>query len=108
VALNVAQPISYLAPEAFLYSTEIMDKIIDFGKKLVADCQQKFQTEKVAIKTEIATGIPADVICEKAENEKFDLVVIGSRGLSISERIILGSVSGRVSRNCHCPVLIVR
>jgi nucleotide-binding universal stress UspA family protein len=107
VILNVAQPIP-LAPETTFFADELRDKMMAAGRKLVTAYKQKFQTAKVNIKTDNAGGMPADVICEKAENENFDLVVIGSRGLSAGKRIILGSVSGRVSRNCPCPVLIVR
>lgn len=105
--LNVTQPIP-LSPQTTFYAAELRDKMMESGRKLVEDYKQKYQTAKVNIKTNSASGMPADVICEKVENENFDLVVIGSRGLSISKRIILGSVSGRVSRNCPCPVLIVR
>jgi nucleotide-binding universal stress UspA family protein len=105
--LNVTQPIP-LAPETTFYAAELKDKMMESGRKLVAAYRQKYQTAPVEIKTACVSGMATDVICEKAENENFDLVVIGSRGLSISKRIILGSVSGRVSRDCRCPVLIVR
>jgi len=53
-------------------------------------------------------GNPAEVICKIVEEEGFDLVVIGSRGLSGIEAFFLGGVSDKVCHHAVCPVLIVR
>lgn len=37
-----------------------------------------------------------------------DLVVVGSRGLSRGQRLLLGSVSLRLASEAPCPVLVVR
>jgi len=37
-----------------------------------------------------------------------DLVVVGSRGLTRSRRLLLGSVSSGLVNSVHCPVLVVR
>lgn len=108
VIFNVVQPVSYRVPEGFIHTDLLSEKIMDWGLQILSEYKRKFETDRIDIKTDIATGVPADIICEKAEKEKFDLVVIGSQGLSPSLRILLGSVSDRVSRHCPCPVLIVR
>jgi nucleotide-binding universal stress UspA family protein len=36
-----------------------------------------------------------------------DLIVVGRRGRNTFERLILGSVSERILRFAHCPVLVV-
>jgi nucleotide-binding universal stress UspA family protein len=54
------------------------------------------------------TGHPVDVIVSVAARERYDLVVMGSRGLSAMESFLLGSVSDRVLHHAHCPVLIVK
>ncbi|ABB14618.1 universal stress protein [Carboxydothermus hydrogenoformans] len=43
-----------------------------------------------------------------AEEEGYDLIVLGARGLSGIKRYLLGSVSEAVVRLAHCPVLIVK
>ena len=53
-------------------------------------------------------GNPAQIICKIAEEEGFDLIVIGSRGLSGIKSFFLGGVSDKVIRYAICPVLIVR
>jgi len=56
----------------------------------------------------LVRGNPAEIICKIAEEEGFDLIVIGSRGLSGMKSFFLGGVSDKVSRHAICPVLIVR
>lgn len=53
-------------------------------------------------------GHPAATIIRVAEEEKCDLIVLGSRGLGGVMRFLLGSVSDAVAHHAHCPVLIVR
>jgi nucleotide-binding universal stress UspA family protein len=108
VIFNVIQPISYQVPESFLYSDLLMEKLSHQGQDIVENYRRQFQTGGLDIRTETATGVPAEVICQKVAAEHFDLVVIGSRGLSPGVGFFLGSVSSRISRRCPCPVLIVR
>jgi nucleotide-binding universal stress UspA family protein len=60
------------------------------------------------VETEVAVGHPAEQIIHKAEMMKADLVILGRRGTSLFEKWILGSVSERVLRYAHCPVMVVR
>ena len=53
-------------------------------------------------------GKAADVICDIADREKFDLVVVGSSGKGVMTRALLGSVSYKVVHQSKAPVLIVR
>ena len=53
-------------------------------------------------------GPPGDAIAAAAEAEHVDLVVVGTRGRSGAERMLLGSVSDHVVRHAECPVLVVR
>lgn len=53
-------------------------------------------------------GAPADVLVEEAKERGADLIVVGRRGLSGAERLVMGSVSSKVARTASCSVLIVR
>jgi nucleotide-binding universal stress UspA family protein len=70
-----------------------------------ADTMQSLGLEPI-VRSE--TGHPAETICRIADEEKFDLIVIGSRGLSEWKSFLLGSVSDRVAHHAHCSVLIVK
>jgi nucleotide-binding universal stress UspA family protein len=54
------------------------------------------------------TNSIASTIVEFAENEKVDLIVVGTRGASGVKRMLLGSVASGVVTYAHCPVLVVK
>lgn len=53
-------------------------------------------------------GDAAKKIVEYAKKHDFDVIVMGSRGLNIFQKMLLGSVSHKVSKHSHCPVIIVK
>jgi 3-phenylpropionate/trans-cinnamate dioxygenase ferredoxin reductase component len=53
-------------------------------------------------------GSPAEQICEYAEREAVDLIVVGNKGLSGARRYLLGSVPSRIARAAPTDVLIAR
>ena len=61
----------------------------------------------IAGELDLALGDPADHIAGLAEARHADLVVVGTRGLHLIERMLGLSVSGKVGRKVHCDVLIV-
>jgi nucleotide-binding universal stress UspA family protein len=65
------------------------------------------KAEDIDIETEMAVGHPAEQIIHKAETSKADLVILGRRGRSTFQKWILGSISEKVLRYAHCPVMVV-
>ena len=85
----------------------------DIGKathrKRVLDEASELLTERgVTAETIPAEGHPGDAIVEEAKNAGADLIVVGTRGLSTTQRIVLGSVSTKVVHDAPCNVLVVR
>jgi nucleotide-binding universal stress UspA family protein len=64
--------------------------------------------EEAGLKTtmKVMLGNPAEVILDLSE-EGFDLVVVGTRGMSAVARFLMGSVSGRVVQLSKVPVVVV-
>ena len=54
------------------------------------------------------SGRPDYVILNVQDELDCDLIVIGSRGLSMLENVIMGSVVTRVLEGANCPVLVTR
>jgi nucleotide-binding universal stress UspA family protein len=49
---------------------------------------------------------PGELIVELADRERCTMIVMGSRGLGMLRRTIMGSVSDYVLHHAHCPVVI--
>lgn len=62
----------------------------------------------ITLTTKIVPGHPVDTLARLIEEEGYDLLVLGARGLSGLKRYLLGSVSEAVIRVASCPVLVVK
>ena len=71
-----------------------------------------FQTQAIAVGVtpELVqkVGEPGRVICETAREWEVDLIVVGRRGYSGLNELILGSVSSYVLHSTPCSVLVVQ
>ncbi len=64
--------------------------------------------EGVKVVLETRHGSPFHEIVEYARNEHCDMIVMGTLGMGPIQHMLLGSVSEKVVRKAHCPVLVVR
>jgi nucleotide-binding universal stress UspA family protein len=62
----------------------------------------------VELQTDIAVGHPVEQIVHRAETDYVDLIVLGRRGKSRWEKMLVGSTAEKVLRYAHCPVMVVR
>jgi nucleotide-binding universal stress UspA family protein len=69
---------------------------------------ERGQKHGVEITTDIVVGHPGEQLIYRAETEQVDLMIVGRRGTSLFQKMVLGSVSERVLRYAHCPVLLVK
>jgi len=67
-----------------------------------------FAQQGIEAKFVHTVGHVAESIAELAEEGKFDLVVMGSRGNSDVVNLVLGSVTTKVLAKCSVPVLLIR
>ena len=58
--------------------------------------------------TVLLAGHPSDELTKYAVVNKMDLIVLGVRGHSVMESLLVGSTTDRVVRQAPCPVLSVR
>ena len=77
-------------------------------RKKLSPIEEIIKSKNVVYEIKILHGEPGPTIIEYANNEKGDLVVIGSRGLNSLQEMVLGSVSHKVVKRVDCPVLIVK
>uniref|UniRef100_A0A453LSU0 UspA domain-containing protein n=1 Tax=Aegilops tauschii subsp. strangulata TaxID=200361 RepID=A0A453LSU0_AEGTS len=67
-------------------------------------CRQKQASATAAV----VEGDPKEAIYQAVEEMRADLLVLGSRGLGMIKRALLGSVSDYLAHHACCPVLIVK
>ncbi len=59
-----------------------------------------------AIEQRVVKGDPADRICELAQEEAFDLIVVGNKGMMGTRRFLLAAVPNKVAHEATCDVLV--
>jgi len=85
---------------------------IEKGKaeEYIDKVKQKATENKVSVETDVLikyTSVVKEIV-EYAENNKVDMIVIGSRGMTGLKKLLLGSVANGVITYSHCPVLVVK
>jgi nucleotide-binding universal stress UspA family protein len=78
----------------------------EIGKKILSQAADK--AEGVKIYQRLEPGNPAETIIRIAQDEDFDLIVMGSRGHGAMKRWLLGSVSDHVIHYTDRSVLLVK
>lgn len=77
-------------------------------RKKIQPVAEMLDREKIFHQIEVLHGIPGPAIVKMTEEKAYDLVVLGSRGLSPIREVMLGSVSHKVVNHSKCPVLVVK
>ena len=93
------------------YFENVERSVRQAGQAVLDSALLKLQTitdKTLKISSEIIQGSPAQVIVDEAESWGADLVIMGSRGLGIWNRLLLGSVSNAVVHHAKCSVEVVR
>lgn len=76
------------------------------GQEVLQDARQKLGETSVTVHEELLEGPEAEAILAVAETRQADLIVMGTRGLSTLQGLLLGSVSHKVMRHATCPVML--
>lgn len=104
--LHVVRLIEYGSEETELHEAAVPKEAVDSGDALLKMIKEKIGVPQANLA--VAAGHPAHTICAYADQGKYDLIIIGNRGLSGLPASLIGSVSQRVSEMAHCPVLLCR
>lgn len=75
--------------------------------ELLEQAKTRFIDQGIATEALERQGKPAFVICDVADEVSADLIVMGCRGIGLTEEGQLDSVSNRVINLAPCPVLVV-
>jgi len=61
----------------------------------------------IRVRTRIVEGIAHEKILSEARRMQADAIVMGAQGLTLSERLLVGSTTERVIRKATLPVVVV-
>ncbi|HKO31044.1 MAG TPA: universal stress protein [Nitrospiraceae bacterium] len=87
---------------------ELERPVIDGATRLVTTLRNEFLKDGYSVDTDVQMNHVIDTIVKHVEAHHADLLVVGSRDLTKSERLHFGSVSESLLRHTPCSVLIVR
>jgi nucleotide-binding universal stress UspA family protein len=100
-------PSASFAATASLYD-EYCQSLVGNGKEQLQEFVKNHTHNEVQLELVVDQGIAPDSILSFAQEQKSDLIVMGTHGLRGFDRLMLGSVTDRVMRKAICPVLAVR
>jgi nucleotide-binding universal stress UspA family protein len=80
---------------------------IEEAQEQIANLIKRSVPEGVRVTSEVKMGYPANEINCAADESEADLIVIGTHGLSGWRHLLIGSVTEKVVRLAHRPVLTV-
>ena len=87
----------------------IQDKLEDEAREALKKGKAVFDAKNIPVETVLEAGlVPANLIITKAQDGKFDRIVIGSTGMNALERILMGSTAAKVVAHAPCEVTVVR
>ncbi|MCX9075911.1 MAG: universal stress protein [Candidatus Methanoperedens sp.] len=78
------------------------------GDEAIKYVENLAKKEGLDVRKWIMEGHPAKEILKLAEEQSFDLIVMGTLGRSGIEKFLLGSVADKVIRGSKIPVMTVR
>jgi len=70
--------------------------------------RERAKGAEVHLETMIEVGHPAEHLIHQAELNHAELIIVGRKGTSLFEKLLLGSVSERVIRFAQCPVMVMK
>jgi nucleotide-binding universal stress UspA family protein len=82
----------------------MINSSIEAGQVLLREALEKLADYPFGVKSTYRMGDIANEIITLAEESDFDLIVMGSRGLGVFTRALLGGVSHKVV--CHSPISV--
>ena len=89
-------------------TAELMAEKLAAGGKILAEAIEYLQLDPARVNVRLKQGDPKDTVCQVAEEENADLIVMGSRGLSRLESILSNSVSQYVFQLTSRPMLLIK
>jgi nucleotide-binding universal stress UspA family protein len=91
---------SFSIPESMLYLRKVREQILKF--------KESFFTDNIEVQYAIKLQNPSEGILKYADKIEADIIIMGSKGHSNFEEILIGSNTEKVVRRATVPVIVVK
>lgn len=88
--------------------SELEKSIREIAEDILEKAHKDLNESGIPCDTRLEQGDPGKVVVELCENNDFDLIVMGSRGLGTVKSFLLGSVSNYVLHHTNCPMMLIK
>ena len=105
--LSIAEFMPGLNPD-YPINQQYLADLLKTASSRLTDLKGRAERRGIAVTTRVATGIPSEEVSAAARAEDSDLVIVGTKGKTGLQHVLLGSTAERVIRGAPCPVLTVR
>src|SRR5579875_2363748 len=100
---------AFLSEQTGAFTAELIDEERAFLDQSVAEIARLARQGGVeSVDTAVVNVSPGPTLVATADERWVDLIVAGSHGRNLVERLVLGSTSEYLVTHAHCPVLVVR
>ena len=107
-AIHVMEDIPVLHVQSEKLLREVLDAYKKESQLILSKCSEIATKKGLSINTRLLQGNVGSTILDFCEKEKYDIIVMGSRGMGKFKELILGSVSSKVVHHSRFPVLVIR
>jgi nucleotide-binding universal stress UspA family protein len=92
----------------FTRPADILEPIREGAEATMNKVVEEVAARGLDVRGRVAMDYASRAILDEAERLLADLIVMGTRGLSGLDHLVLGSTAERVIRLAHCPVMTVK
>lgn len=86
----------------------VLEYSLEGAARMLEGAELKVSTSWGLVRANLLRGNPAEAVVRSAKREQADLLVIGSRGMTEFQPMLLGAVSRKLLMKAPCPVLVVK
>jgi nucleotide-binding universal stress UspA family protein len=109
VPINQFEAISSLSDDLLKrIKVEHNEKINESTDEIVNEAAKEFEEKGITPQKVVLKGDPANTICDYAEENGFDMIIVSDTGDRRVEKFLLGGTSEKIVRHAKTSVLVIR